>query len=474
MNKSNDVKGGRLPFRLKVGYGVGGLGNSLAYNLFYMFFIYFLASVAGISTGAAGTISLVAVLWDAISDPLVGYISDKFKPRKWGKRVPFLIAFAIPLGIMVALLFTDVPFGSTAKAIYFTLINMGFFTFFTLCDIPYISLGSELTEDMNERIRLRTYSQFFNNIGSLIIASGLIIAVDFIVSHDYSESVAWRICGIALGAICTISYMATGLLLRGKEKYKTMDTEGHITHGFWSSLKEMIEMKQYRIIITQSFLYNFASGVAASAYMFFLIYTCGFNSGEIAFVNFWPCVVFIIATAPMGELATRIGKKNTLHIACVLMILGCALPMFAPTVWGVLIGNISLYIGNAGFWILIYAMNYDIIEIDDYMHNKRREGVLIAANSFIIKVGVAVGMWFCGYAMEWINVDASAPEGINTEFAKPLAFVALGIPIIIYILMMIINAFYKVNNKNYDALLEAIELRNAGKEHSDEEFKELL
>ena len=90
-------------------YGIGGVGENISYNLFYMFFIFFLTSVAGISPAAAGTISLIAVAWDAISDPIVGYLSDRCRGWKgFGKRGTFILLGAIPLGISVFLLYNDV------------------------------------------------------------------------------------------------------------------------------------------------------------------------------------------------------------------------------------------------------------------------------------------------------------------------------------------------------------------------------
>ena len=99
-----------------IGYGAGGFGESLAYNVFYFYFIYFLTNIAGIEPLIAGIISLVAVFWDGITDPIIGYVSDNLR-SKYGRRRPLMILFCIPLGISIMLLFTNINVPNTIKVI---------------------------------------------------------------------------------------------------------------------------------------------------------------------------------------------------------------------------------------------------------------------------------------------------------------------------------------------------------------------
>ena len=111
------MKNNQIRLKDIIGYGTGGVGENIAGNLFYTYFIFFLTSVAGINPAVAGTISLFAVAWDAISDPIIGYLNDRYKGhllgRNFGKRSTFMVGGAIPLGISVFLLFCNVEMGET-------------------------------------------------------------------------------------------------------------------------------------------------------------------------------------------------------------------------------------------------------------------------------------------------------------------------------------------------------------------------
>ena len=98
-----------LSIGTKLGYGVGSIGEGLAYNAFYLYFIYFLTDYVGIDPVVAGSISLFAVIWDAVTDPLIGYFSDRIQSPN-GKRRSFMLKGFIPLGAVIFLLFSDWEF----------------------------------------------------------------------------------------------------------------------------------------------------------------------------------------------------------------------------------------------------------------------------------------------------------------------------------------------------------------------------
>ena len=107
-----------IPFRTKLGYALGGTGDAIAYDFIGSFLLFFLTDLAGISPAIAGTIIGIAVLWDAITDPVIGMLSDRCK-SKYGKKRPFLLFSAIPLAIIMMMLFHVVGFNGNAKVAYY-------------------------------------------------------------------------------------------------------------------------------------------------------------------------------------------------------------------------------------------------------------------------------------------------------------------------------------------------------------------
>ena len=148
-------------------YGIGAMGEGIGYNVFFSFFSFFLTTQAGVQPAIAGTISAIAVLWDAITDPFIGNWSDKTKNPK-GRRRPFIMSGAIFFGVAIALLFVNVDLPGGLKVAYYIIVNMFYWLALTTCVIPHISLGSELSEDFDERTKLRTFAVSIMGIGTLI------------------------------------------------------------------------------------------------------------------------------------------------------------------------------------------------------------------------------------------------------------------------------------------------------------------
>lgn len=128
------IAGNRLATRTKIGYSSFNCGESIAYNLFYTYFLLFMTNFAGVEPAVGGTIALIAVLWDGVTDALVGYFSDKSTNPK-GRRRPFMAKFLIPFAIMLTLVFSDFGLTGGAQVAFYLGMNILFWLFFTLVDV---------------------------------------------------------------------------------------------------------------------------------------------------------------------------------------------------------------------------------------------------------------------------------------------------------------------------------------------------
>ncbi|MCE2603772.1 MFS transporter, partial [Pseudomonas aeruginosa] len=132
---------------------------------------------------------LIAILWDAVTDPIIGYISDNLK-SKYGRRRPMILAGAIPYGISVFLLFNNIDLGGNAQFFYFLAVALLFWTSFTTYDIPFFSLGAELSEDFNERTSLRAWSSVFMYLASMLATALPPILLSKLQGSGYSSDFA--------------------------------------------------------------------------------------------------------------------------------------------------------------------------------------------------------------------------------------------------------------------------------------------
>lgn len=136
----------RIPMKTKFGYSMGTMGDVIAFNFFYAYFIYYLTDFAGLPPVMAGIISMITVWFDAITDPIIGGLSDRSKNPK-GRRGPFLIYGAILEYITLILMYTVMPIDSVAfKFVWYLIIGCSFWLGYTLFVIPFLALGAELTQ----------------------------------------------------------------------------------------------------------------------------------------------------------------------------------------------------------------------------------------------------------------------------------------------------------------------------------------
>ena len=148
-----------LPMPVKLGFGIANLGDTVITEFVGAFFIFFLTNIAGVRPALAGTIVFLGVMWDAISDPIIGTMSDRCTLEA-GRRRPFLLISTVPLILLTTMMFTKVNFSANLKFVYFVVVSVFYWTAYTLLNIPYLSLGSELTTNNDEKTRAPPYARY--------------------------------------------------------------------------------------------------------------------------------------------------------------------------------------------------------------------------------------------------------------------------------------------------------------------------
>ena len=161
----------KVKAREKFAYGLGDLGNNVAYGALGFYLVFFLTDVAGISPAWAGYIFLIVRMWNAVFDMIMGVISDRTKSR-FGRRRPYLLFGAIPLSIGFALLWQVFFKDTTAMIIYYTIAGILFSTLYSLVAIPYNALLPEISQDYDERTSISGYKMALSFVGSLFSAMG--------------------------------------------------------------------------------------------------------------------------------------------------------------------------------------------------------------------------------------------------------------------------------------------------------------
>lgn len=469
------VSQAKVPGKVKLAYGVGNLSESVCVNTFYIYFIYFLTDVAGINPSAAGNIALVCILWSAFTDLYAGYKSDTSK-SPLGRRRSFLYKFAIPLGVMSILLYSDfLGLSGVFKIAYMVIICVIWWTMVSFVDIPYQSLAPELTDDYQERTVIRAYNNTFNYIGMIIASScTLMLAASFSADKSYNDPGGWSITAVIYGIIIAVGFLLSAVFTKGKDKaYEPVEGED----AEKMSLKAFIEVAKLKPVVSLMAYSWFAyTGIIIfmCSYTYYLLYVVGFNEQNIAVLLLFSNLVVIAITIILGKIGNVIEKRTLTFVFTILFGVGLIIFRFMN------VGAVGAYVmfflyalAFAAFFVPVFAMIYDSCNVDEYVHKGGREGIVVSLLFSTWKINAAVAMFVSGWILNLTGYDGAAVVQ-TAEAINGIKTCTLLIPGILCILGALAILKYPITEKRFDALRNAIAQKKKGLPYSEDGFRELL
>lgn len=474
-------KENRLSPRKKYGYAIGQMTDSVGFNAFYFFFLFFLTNFAGISPGVAGTISLIAVLWDAVTDPAIGFISDNLK-SKYGRRRPLMIGAAIPYAICTFLLFNNVNFSENAKFIYFVGVAIVFWTCYKTFVIPFFALGAELTDDFNERTSLRAWASVFMYLAVMLASAAPPMIVDMTVKAGGTGQQGWNNVGLIFGGIVFLSAAICWFLTKGGERIvkdaevvsKEAEQPAEKTN-FFKNFFEILKLKPTKFLGGSVLAWAIVSALLSSGPVYLMTSNLGY-SAERQSSYFVIMTLMAIAWLPViSFLSAKFDKKNVYCFAMLASAIGMGVFTFIgfPSFAFLVVFVIIFDFGNSTFWTVYYSMMYDISELDEYVSGKRREGTISALMSFFQKLGSALCMWLIGMLLEISGYDGTVVVQVESA-QNMILYINTIIPAVLGIVAVVCAMAYPISRKRFDALMEGLKKKREGIQHSTEGFEKLL
>lgn len=459
----------------KLGYTIGALGDSVGFNVFYFFFLFFLTDVAGIPPAIAGTVSLIAIAWDAVTDPIVGYISDNLK-SKHGRRRPMMISAAIPYAICMFLLFNNVNLETGIKTAYFIAIAILFWSTYKIYVIPYFALGAEMTQDFDERTSLRVWASVAIQLSVMLASAAPPMIVEKSMQAGFDVSGGWRNVSILFAFVLALAIFVCWRMTRGTElsMEQIQAAEGEKKNLF-KTIFEILSLKPSLPLAFSIFCWSLATAMASSGPVFLMTYNLAFDAARQS--TFFVLMTLVgIAWLPMvSVLSRKLGKKVAYIIT--MGIGGTILALFGFIGIGgfavLVLWAVVFQFGNSSFWTLYYSMMYDISEVDEFVNGSRREGIVTALMAFCQKLGAAVGTWLSGMVLAWGAYDGLVDIQAASAL-KAILYNCTLIPGVFGALAAVCALFYPLTGDRFKALSAALEARRAGKEYTTEGFEKLL
>jgi GPH family glycoside/pentoside/hexuronide:cation symporter len=418
----------RVPWSQLIAYGMGGLIPIALFNIAGQL-MGLLGNISlGLSAFWLGTIMIVPRLWDAVSDPIMGHISDNTRTR-WGRRRPYVLLG----GIATALAFVAmwwVPRGEWIREVFVTesaynrfqlaYILGGvlvFFTATTMFEIPHGALGMEMSGDYHERTRLFSAKSFLGNLFAMGTPALFLLAERFRgPGGDLTDGMRYlSLCVAALLIPLSIWWF---IALR-EPRFAVVKNEPK--SGFWKDMRTTVTnttfLKLVAIIFTLAMGFNF---VSLFNYYISIFYLYGGNeaaAGYLLWINgmAW-AVTALVAVFPLNWLSRRLGKNKTLLIAIALMCVAQLSKIFAydPQLpYLVLIPTVMLSAGMLMFFTLGSSMVGDVCDEDELRTGTRSEGSFYATYWWFIKLGTAFASFVTGALLVFTAFDERQNVVVN-------------------------------------------------------------
>ena len=404
------MAGPEVPLRRKLVFSIAEAAVGMKNASLNQFLLFFYADVVKMAPALVGAAIALSRFWDALVDPVMGYVSDTTRTR-WGRRRPFVVASAVPLGLTYFLLFVPPrEIGDAALFVYLLLAYALLFTFFTVFATPYFAWGAELVRDYHERTVLVQTRGLFTIVGGIIGATTPV----WIARHFRDQRTGFAVMAALIGVLIAAAVLSSGLAVR-EGPPPVARTAPSVRH-FVAGIRQTLRNRAFGLVFLTFCLMTVAGAVAQSVHLILIKYW-------LNLYDFFPVLALTFALSaaisfPLWQaLSRRLGKRRalllSLLLSCVtpygwlLMRPGGRVPMLLFfCIAGMVAGSMTLAISSA----------VDMIDQDELDTGERREGAYFGLWSLGLKSMSALGAFLGGALLAWAGYHADVVQTPQTLF----------------------------------------------------------
>ncbi len=447
-----------VPRKEKVAYGLGDFANNLAITAMNFYFIFYVVNVAGLPPIWAGLTYWVSRTIAAMTDLWMGIISDKTS-SKFGRRRVFLLAGAVPLGILFALLWLIPSQDKVFLFVYYMVIMVLFNVVFSVVTIPYNSLMPELTQNYDERTSISGYRMAFSFLGNLIAAAGVAVIVDNIFPGRGEYPISYPIMGVIFGAVTSLFVLIAFL---GTKERIHAEAEKILGKGFWKELRSMWQVREVRLMIIMFVFNQVGADLFMATVIFFLKDVVQVPEDITSIVMGLPLVIAVAAAPLWVFLGEKFGKRRAYIYATFFFLIPLLMVLFAPVgnVTFVIIIAILAGIGSSATQVLPWSMIPDVVEFDEYQNGVRREGFYMGVTQLVYKASSALVIFLALGMLGLFGYIENNPAGVQPQSALTAVRLVLGIGTAFFYLMAALFArILPLSKERFEEVKRLIEER---------------
>lgn len=419
----------------KIGYGFGDMSSSMFWKIFSAYLPIFYATVFHLSLEVTGVLMLVTRIWDAVSDPMMGIISDRTSTR-WGKYRPYLLWISIPFAIAGVLLFTKPDFGESGNTVWAFVTYILMMTVYTAINVPYGSMLGVMTDDSDEKTVFSSFRMFFAYAGSFIVLAcweplcNYFAGVSGAIKEGETltrDPQAWQYAMMVVGVVCFALFILTFAMTR--ERVKTIPK----TTSVFEDLKSLLYNSPWWILLGGVLFFNFFNAIRYAAIPFYFTTLIAADASlsifSIDFIFYAGIFLAIgevanmVGVAAATPLTFMLGKKNTFLWSLFALIALCIAFYFVPTsgtgaYWTLLVLQILVCILTGVISPLVWSMYADISDYAELKFKTASTGLIFSSSSMAQKFGGAFGaaavMWIlAGFGFNTAEGAVQSEEAVH-------------------------------------------------------------
>jgi glycoside/pentoside/hexuronide:cation symporter, GPH family len=479
----------KLSFLEKLGYSGGDAAANFVFQTMILFQANFYTDVFGLTAGLAATIILVARLWDACFDPLMGVLADRTQTR-WGRFRPWVLWTSLPWAAAMVLAYTTPGFGGTAKIVYAFVTNIMLMTLYSTNNMPYSALGGVMTGDVHERTKLNSFRFVSANLAQFIVGGFTLTLVAKFAGIGQNRQHGWQMTMGLWAIVCLVLFIITFLSTKERiqppPKQKTspkQDFSDLIRNSPWIIMFFMTLVHFAILAMRGGAWYNYFHHYADKAAMYDWLHSLGLTTPALApgasapggiletlgyivhgdrlnlansnVADVFNSIYNMLGTATTitvillsPSLAKRFGKKAVAVAGFSLTALAsAAFYVLKPTdASGMMAMTVITSICYAPTIPLIWAIFADVADYSEWKNGRRATGIIFATIGFALKAGLSLGSAFFLWLMAaWYGYDTSVmPAGQTLQGFRMFSSVYIAI---LFGICAILLAAYQLNKK---------------------------
>jgi glycoside/pentoside/hexuronide:cation symporter, GPH family len=414
----------RVPLGQKAAFGAGHLVNNLLPGALGVF-AFFLLTAFGMDPFLAGLLGGLPRFFDAITDPIMGYITDNTKSR-FGRRKPYIFVGAILSGVLFAVLWQLNPENSQMYNFwYFLILSMVYLLGNTMFSTPLIGLGYEMTSDYNERTRLMGFSQTLGQVAWMIVPWFWVLIAN--PNLFETQAIGVRRLAIIVGGICMILGMLPALFCKEIDQTNLTNRDELTIRNVFKSLKSLLHnmvlifknISFVRLCGATFLVFNGFQMVASFSYFIIVFYMFKGDYGAAGTWPAWFSTVSALFTAfliipVITWMANKWGKRKAFIYATAISMVGYALKWwgFNPEIpWLMFMPLPLMVFGIGGLFTLMMSMTADVCDLDELNNGMpRKEGTFGAIYWWMVKLGQGLALVLGGLVLKLVGFDQLAAQ----------------------------------------------------------------